>query len=147
VNNYRNVRVVNINRTTIINNYRAAPVVNNTVINNYTTNRQRYNYTNVKVNEKPHNTVINRIQQNERIIHEGKKEKASVVQERVKNIQEGRVSREARIEQPKMNISYQPADEQAAITNQASAERDKTKGRGSSGNPSGRGHETGASAR
>ncbi len=111
VNNYRNVRVVNINRTTIINNYRAAPVVNNTVINNYTTNRQRYNYTNVKVNEKPHNTVINRIQQNERIIHEGKKEKASVVQERVKNIQEGRVSREARIENPKMTNYIVPAGE------------------------------------
>jgi hypothetical protein len=111
VNNYRNVRVVNINRTTIINNYRAAPVVNNAVINNYTTNRQRHNYTNVKVNEKPHNTVINRIQQNERIIHEGKKEKASVVRERVKNIEEGRVSREARIENPKMTNYIVPARE------------------------------------
>jgi hypothetical protein len=111
VNNYRNVRVTNINRTTIINNYRAAPVVNNTVINNYTTIKQRYNYTNVKVNEKPHNIVINRIQQNERIIHEGKKEKASVVQERVKNIQEGRVSREARIENPKMTNYIVPAGE------------------------------------
>jgi len=53
VNNYRDVRVTNINRTTIINNYQAAPVVNNTVINNYTTNKQRYNYTNVTVKEKP----------------------------------------------------------------------------------------------
>jgi hypothetical protein len=111
VNNYRNVRVVNINRTTIINNYRAAPVVNNTVINNYTTNKQRYNYTNVKVNEKPHNTVINRIQQNERVIHEGRKEKASVIQERVKGIQEGRVNREARIEQPKITNYIVPAGE------------------------------------
>jgi len=111
VNNYRNVRVVNINRTTIINNYRAAPVVNNTVINNYTTNKQRYNYTNVKVNEKPHNTVINRIQQNERVIHEGRKEKASVIRERVKSIQEGRVNREARIEQPKITNYIVPASE------------------------------------
>ena len=111
VNNYRNVRVTNINRTTIINNYRAAPVVNNTVINNYTTIKQRYNYTNVKVNEKPHNTVINRIQQNETIIQKGKKEKASVVQERVKSVPEGKVNREVRIEAPKGTNYIVPANQ------------------------------------
>jgi len=111
VNNYRNVRVTNINRTTIINNYHAAPVVNNTVINNYTTIKQRYNYTNVKVNEKPHSTVINRIQQNETIIHEGRKEKPSAIQERMKSIPEGRVSREARIQQPKIPNYIVPASE------------------------------------
>jgi hypothetical protein len=111
VNNYTKVRVANINPTTIINNYRAAPVVNNTVINNYTTDKQRYNYTTVKVNEKPHNTVINRIQQNETIIQKGKKEKASVVQERVKSIPEGRVNREARIEAPKVTNYIVPASE------------------------------------
>ena len=72
VSNYRDVRVPNINPATIINDYRAAPVVNDKVINNYTTSKERYNYTNVKVNEKPHNTVINRIQQNETIILEGR---------------------------------------------------------------------------
>ena len=111
VNNYTKVRVTNINPTTIINNYRAAPVVNNTVINNYTMIKQRYNYTTVKVNEKPHNTVINRIQQNETIIHEGKKEKASVLQERVKSIPEGRVNREARNEASKVTNYIVPASE------------------------------------
>jgi hypothetical protein len=109
VNNYRNVRVANINRTTIINKYRAAPVVNNTVINNYTTNKQRYNYTNVTVKEKPHNTVINRIQRNETIIRGGRKEKAAVVQERVRSIPEGKVNREARIEPPKSTNYIVPA--------------------------------------
>jgi len=111
VNNYTKVRVTNINPTTIINNYRAAPVVNNAVINNYTTIKQRYNYTTVKVNEKPHNAVINRIQQNETTIHEGKKEKASVVQERVKSIPEGKVNREVRIEAPKGTNYIVPANE------------------------------------
>ncbi len=111
VNNYRNVRVTNINRTTIINDYRAAPVANNTVINNYTTNNQRYNYTNVTVKEKPHNTVVNRIQQNETVIQKGKKEKASVVQERVKNIPERKVNREVRIEAPKGTNYIVPANE------------------------------------
>jgi len=111
VNNYRDVRVTNINRTTIINNYRAAPVVNNTVINNYTTNKQRYNYTNVTVQEKPHNTVINRIEHNKTIIQGGRKENAAVVQERAKSIKEGRVNREARIEQPKSTNYIVPANE------------------------------------
>jgi hypothetical protein len=111
VNNYRDVRVTNINRTTIINNYRAAPVVNNTVINNYTTNKQRHNYTNVTVKEKPHNTVINRIQHNETIIQGGRKENAAVVQERAKSTKEGTVNREARIEPPKSTNYIVPANE------------------------------------
>jgi hypothetical protein len=111
VNNYKNVRVAKINRTTIVNNYHAAPVVNNTVINNYSTIKQRYNYTNVKVNEKPHNTVVNRIQQNETIIQKGKKENAAVLQEQVKSIKEGKVNREARIEAPKVTNYIVPANE------------------------------------
>ena len=111
VNNYTKVRVTNINPTTIINNYRAAPVVNNTVINNYTTNKQRYNYTNVTAKEKPHNTVINRIQQNEAIIQKGRKENAAVLQQQVKSVKEGKVNREVRIEAPKGTNYIVPASE------------------------------------
>ena len=111
VNNYRNVRVTNINSATIINNYRTAPVINNTVINNYTTNKQRYNYANVAVNEKPHNTVINRIQHNETIIQGSKKETAAVLQQRVRGIREGKVNREARIEPPKTTNYIVPANQ------------------------------------
>jgi hypothetical protein len=109
VNNYRNVRLTNINPTTIINNYRVAPVVNNTVINNYTTNRQRYNYTNVTVNEKPHNTVVNRIQQNETVIRGARKENAAALEQQAKKIPEGKVNREARIEQPRATNYVVPA--------------------------------------
>jgi hypothetical protein len=109
VNNYRDARVTNINSTTIINNYRAAPVVNNTVINNYTTNKERFNYTNVTVNEKPHNTVINRIQHNETIIRGARKEDAAMVQERAKDMKEGRPNREARIEPPRSTNYIVPA--------------------------------------
>ncbi|MHB8828091.1 MAG: DUF6600 domain-containing protein [Syntrophales bacterium] len=111
VNNYRDVRVRNINRTTIVNNYSSAPVVNNTVINNYTTNRQRYNYTNVTVKEKPHNTVIKRIQHNETVIQGGRKENAAVVQERAKSIKEGSANHEARIEAPKVTNYIVPVRE------------------------------------
>jgi hypothetical protein len=130
VNNYRNVQVTNINRTTIINNYRAAPVVNNTVIKNYTTIKQRYNYTNVTVKEKPHNTVINRIQHNETIIHTEGKEKASVVQERVKNIPVGKVNKEARIEAPKVTNYIVPASEVNRPRSEIKLQQKEIKSRG-----------------
>ena len=67
VNNYNNVRITNINRTTIINNYRIEPVVSDRVIHNYTTNRQKYNFTDIGVIKKPHQTVLQRIERNQRI--------------------------------------------------------------------------------
>jgi hypothetical protein len=111
VNNYKTVQVTNINTTTIINNYKAAPVINNTVINNYTTNKQRHNFTTVAVQEKPHNTVINRIEKNAPVIQKSKKENAVVVLEQVKKIKEGKVNREARIETPKSTNHIVPAKE------------------------------------
>ena len=130
VNNYTKVRVTNINPTAIINSYRAAPVVNNTVINNYTTIKQRYNYTTVKFNEKPHNTVINRIQQNKTIIREGKKEKASVVQQQVKSIPEGRVNREVQIEMPKAANYIVPAGEVNRPKSEIKLQQKEIKSRG-----------------
>ncbi len=110
VNNYRDVRVY-MNRAAIINNFRGAPVVNNTVINNYTTNRQRHNFTNVAVREKPHNTVLRRIEHNETIIRDGRRDNAAAIQERAKNVRQGSFNREARI-QPPMSTNYiVPANE------------------------------------
>ncbi len=109
VNNYRNVRVTNINSTTIINNYRAAPVVNNTVVNNYTANRQRYNYANVQVAEKPHVSVVEHIRQNEKIAAQGRRENAPAIEQQVKAAKVGRVNREAAVPQPKMTNYIVPA--------------------------------------
>ncbi|MBN1613402.1 MAG: hypothetical protein JW950_02930 [Deltaproteobacteria bacterium] len=54
VNDYRKARVPGINRTTIIRNYRETPVVDNTVIINYSTDKQRHRYTDVPAIQKPH---------------------------------------------------------------------------------------------
>ncbi|MFZ2642734.1 MAG: DUF6600 domain-containing protein [Verrucomicrobiia bacterium] len=102
VRDYRKVRVSNISHAAMVRNYRAAPVVNNTVINNYSTNRQRYNYTNIAVHEKPHTTVTVRIQQNNTAIRKGRPETAAVVQQHASSIRQGQVSREARIAQPRI---------------------------------------------
>jgi len=111
VNNYKTVRVKNINNTTIINNYQAAPVVNNAVVTNYSTTKQKYNFANVQVKEKPHKTVTERIETNQKIIKEGRRERPAVLQQQVKSIKEGKVNREAKIQQPKITNYIVPATE------------------------------------
>ena len=56
----------NIGRDVIINNYRPTTVINNTIINNITIDKRRYTYNDVEVTRKPHTTVIDRINDNER---------------------------------------------------------------------------------
>ncbi|MCE5266244.1 MAG: hypothetical protein LLG97_22265 [Deltaproteobacteria bacterium] len=107
---YRNVRVTNVNRTTIINNYRMAPVVGDNVIRNYSKDRQRFNFTNAPVREKPHSTVVNRIQENQRVVREGRVEKASELREHLKTIPEGRIGGPARVEQPRGRSQIVPAN-------------------------------------
>ena len=67
VPNYSPVRARNINQTTIINNYRADPVVSNAVIPNYSQSTNRYNFSNAPVTQMPHSQVIGRIQQNNQV--------------------------------------------------------------------------------
>ncbi len=109
VNNYRSVRVTSINPATIINSYHAAPVVNNTVIANYTTIRQRYNYANVPVSEKPHVSVVEHIRQNEKIAAQGRGVSAASVEQQAKAASAGRVNNEARVPPPKMTNYVVPA--------------------------------------
>ncbi len=72
VNSYTGVRVANINRTAIINNYRTAPVISDRVIPNYRSIRYRYVY-NVSLahlSAKPHQAVVDRINRNRMIAPE-----------------------------------------------------------------------------
>ncbi len=130
VNNYRSVRVANINNTTIINNYRAAPVVNDTVVSKYSANKQRYDFANVQVKEKPHTIVNKRINDNQKIIQQGRKEKASVIEKQVKAIQEGKINREARIQQPKTTNYIVPASQVNRPKSEIKLQQKEIKGAG-----------------
>ena len=82
----------NIGRAVIINNYQPAPVINNTIINNYDTDKRRFTLNDAKITRKPHATVMNRINNNQKLIQDT-----------------GRFNRE-RIEQDltRINIAAQP---------------------------------------
>jgi len=112
VRNYRNVRVTNINHTTIINNFRGAPVVNNTVVNNYNTDRRRYNFSNVNVVRKPHQTVVNRIVQNERLAkQESPRMNAALIRQNAANARKAAPVQKAVVERPKITNKVVSAGE------------------------------------
>ena len=111
VDDYRDVRVRTINSTTIINTYSAAPVVNNTVINNYQTDTRRHTFTSRAVEEKPHVSVLRRIEKNAAVIERGKKDDSVTVRRQVRNLKEGHVSRGGAIEAPISTNYIVPASE------------------------------------
>jgi hypothetical protein len=112
VNNYRRVRVTNINKTTIINNYRTAPVVNNTIFKNFNTDRNRYNYTDAKVANKPHRTVLNRIEQNQgRAKQEGARVNADTLRQNLTRTKPAPLPTQTRVGPPKMTNKIVPVNQ------------------------------------
>jgi hypothetical protein len=134
VENYRNVRVFNVHPN-IINNYTAAPVVNNTVIKNYTEDRRRHNYANTPVSEKPREGVVTRIRRNVTAIHKDRKENATELQQRLKVIPDGTINRHTRIEPPKVTAHMPPANEEKRPISETNLQKrqGKTSGSPSSG--------------
>ncbi len=55
-----------IRRDDLINSYRPVTVINNTVINNFNSDKRRFAYNDEKVSRKPHASVVNRINDNEK---------------------------------------------------------------------------------
>ena len=102
VDNYQNVRITNINRQTIINNYRAAPVVNNTVINNYNTMRDKYNFTNTRVEQRPHDMVLNRISHNEQVARRERDINARTIEQNTANFHPGKPLPQGKVEPPRV---------------------------------------------
>ena len=111
VNNYRNVRIRNIKNRTIVKKNRVIPVVNETVIRDYRKTRKKYNFANNNVKQKPHGTVIKRIQQNRLDATKNIKVKARSIQQNGKNIRQYRIGNGAKIKNPKARKLLVPADQ------------------------------------
>jgi len=58
----------NVNRTTLVNNFRPATVINNTVIDSFNADKGRFAQTDVKVVRKPHPAALDRIDTNQKMI-------------------------------------------------------------------------------
>ncbi|MFZ2447253.1 MAG: DUF6600 domain-containing protein, partial [Syntrophobacteraceae bacterium] len=123
VANYSSVRVTNINRTTIINHYHGAPVVNNTVIKNYNTMPHRHNFSNVNVVSKPHMEVKERIEKNRKLaVQQGPKVTAATLRQEGKTAKTVTASppsaQKAKLAPPKVTNKIVPANQVNAPKNQ-----------------------------
>jgi hypothetical protein len=113
VGNYHGVRITNINRTTIINNYHASPVINNRVIRNYDTMRDRFRVTDARVLNKPHRSVVERIDRNQRLAERARGERiqGDRVLRDAQGVKQGQLARDAKIERPRLTNKVVPADQ------------------------------------
>ncbi len=101
VDNYRGHVVRNINRTTIINNYHASPIVDRRVIRDFDSRRDRFNFVNRDVAFKPHRTVVERIDQNRRLAERQQRLEARALLRDTRSIRQGTLDQSARIERPR----------------------------------------------
>ena len=107
---YGGVRVTNINRTTIINNYNTSPVVNNRVISNYNTLGAKYAVTNTAVTNRPAPGVVNRIQRNQDIARRtGAGITAQSVTRGVNGARAGTLQRTAAVDPPRVTSKMSTA--------------------------------------
>ncbi|MEI6127394.1 MAG: DUF6600 domain-containing protein, partial [Pseudomonadota bacterium] len=91
VTNYNHFRVKNIDRDTLRNKYRKAGVVNEQVIKKIKDIRDKYAFSTIKVHEKPHQTVLERIQQNLTKAKRSDAFNAHRFEEKVDKIKKGRL--------------------------------------------------------
>lgn len=111
VNNYRSIRVTNLNRTTIINSYQASPLVNNSILKGYNTNPNRYNFTDVNVANKPHQSVLTRIEHNQKVAEqEAGQVNADTLRQNVTRVKLASLSTRTGVESPSVTNKIVPTD-------------------------------------
>jgi len=101
VNSYKKVRIWNINNSTIINRYRAVPMVNKAVIRDYRIVREGYNFSNVRVKQKPRGTVIKRTRQNRLATKTSLNVRSKTVIQKIKNTGQVKPLKRSRIKRIK----------------------------------------------
>jgi len=116
---YTAVRVTHINQTTIINNFQPAPVVNNTVIHNYTQVTNKYNFTNVTVTQKPHSEVVTRITHNQQIAaQQAPTVNAAMFKQTLETTRPAALVKQATVPPPTMTNKIVPANQVYVPANQ-----------------------------
>jgi hypothetical protein len=100
VNNYRKVRVSNIARKAVINNYRGTPVINSRVIKNFRKIDEKFNFRNIKARRKPHRSVIEKVRHNKLKVNRSLAEKGSLIQKGVMKKKPGKPFKRANVKTP-----------------------------------------------
>jgi hypothetical protein len=93
VRNYRSFRIHNVGPA-MRRNFSGAPVINNTVINNYHIEKNRYHFTDVRVTRKPHATAVERIRENKVHAVRSADLQGSRVRQDLERLQQGKPDRQ-----------------------------------------------------
>ena len=105
---YYGVRVTNINKTVIINNFRAAPVVHKTVFKDAAFAKNQYRFVDRDVHVKPHKMVVNQIKERQQKLQPVK---ASLLNEKIQKAPKGELAAGKRISEPKITNKMVKADQ------------------------------------
>jgi hypothetical protein len=110
VDNYHRHGVRNINRTTIINNYYGSPVVDRRVIRDLDSRRDRFHFVNREVRFKPHRSVVERIDRNQRLAARQDKIEARALLRDTRSVRQGNIDRSVKVERPRVSNRLVSAD-------------------------------------
>lgn len=94
---YYNVRVTNINKTVIINNFRVAPVVHKTVFKDVAFAKSQYRFVDRDIKVKPHREVLAQIKERSNRIQPVK---ASLLAEKINKVPPGKIDPVKRVKEP-----------------------------------------------
>jgi hypothetical protein len=108
--NYRNVRVRNINHTTLAQNYRVAPVLDNRVIKDYKDMSQRSHFTNAHVQQKADRPLTNKIQQRHTASNQPVHSEARTVRQDIPDARRSRHVETSGVRSPKTRDTLAPSN-------------------------------------
>lgn len=111
---YYGLKVTNINKTVIINNFKPAPVVHKTVFKNAAFAKNQYRFVEKDVHVKPHKMVVNQIKERQQKLQPAK---ASLLGEKLQKAPKGDLAPGKRVPEPKITnkmVKAELADKPAA---------------------------------
>lgn len=112
---YRHVRVRNVSGQTIASNFRAAPVLSNKAVKNFSGNRQRFAFTNQAPVAKPGPGATARIARNTRMAAQASRVNPQTIQSTAETARPGTISQTARVAPPTIrNKPVNPSSIKAA---------------------------------
>jgi len=95
----------------MVSNFHASPVVNDSVVKNYSSRKERHNFTDENVAMKPHQEVLNRIRQNEMTAKQTEKANAESVRRDLGRTRQGKPEMGGHVEEPKLSHKMVPEGE------------------------------------
>ncbi len=103
VANYRRVRLANMGPAVIARDFRPTPVINSHVIRNFRQLDRRFQFAPGRaVNRVPHQLVVQRIRQNQRLSARAQVQRTAVIQQNLRRMRAGRISTNAAVGPPRV---------------------------------------------